>query len=609
MDHGVKENSVRCSLLGSRFFGHAAAALLLVLAQPQAIRSAPPVVLPPVVTTNGEVRVRIQSEAGSNYVLQSSIDLVHWVPAGGRRATSSMVEFTYAGTSGPRRFFRARFAAPGELASPVRITPMVDTNVTASASIGTAGGKVVLTDTAGTRFTLTVPPRALLSPATITLNAITNVAGLPWNGQVVGAVQIRPEGLLMLEPATLDIKADLDLSNGFASAVFGSGGEEFHLTPDAASTNGITAWLGRLDGVCVVSASRSDIRSQLDNTPTSAAARLEQTMAAAMLEARLPGGAPALVTRAEANTALLRFKAEEIAPRLASTAARSSVASLAEANSEVEIVLESVSVYRGGVRIHHEKFPPAQPGDSTGDETQVNESGDSVTLDSVQWAAERATQLAAKSGRHDAGDISEILALMSWVDFQGDEERANALRDLLRPLLNFKLNFKSRIVTDAEEAMFDSTVHSTGLPLQWGGGNDFYGDGTLVYDTFSVSVPNGCPISGVHFEGGVFRIFSLGFVLNFQKVRQPSIYMEMLPPAATEGWTMTCGSVPVSVPNTTMWLASFILAHDSKFFIEDWKIGGGTPFATRDFLGAKFVNGLSIFEDTQFELVHAPQAR
>lgn len=155
------------------------------------------------------------------------------------------------------------------------------------------------------------------------------------------------------------------------------------MVPGRVAERVSSLWLHRLGGFGAAAATRAEVRSILEHPPTSAAARLEQTLAGAGLQRRLPGGSPVLVPRAAALTALSQFYASRLAglnpsvPRLADAPA---------AEAGLEIVLESISIYRNGVEVYREDFPAAEPGDDPTTENQVVESATSVLLDACVWA-------------------------------------------------------------------------------------------------------------------------------------------------------------------------------------------------------------------------------
>ncbi|TIC83565.1 hypothetical protein E8D34_15665 [Nocardioides sp. GY 10113] len=127
--------------------------------------------------------------------------------------------------------------------NPIDVDHEVDVDAARSVDVGTSGGEVSATGTDGTRYRLTIPRDALLSPATITLAPVASVEGAPVTGPV-RAVEITPHGLMLLEPATLTITppdgADLTGGTGF---LFDEGGLDFHAYPAEVTPGSATIGL------------------------------------------------------------------------------------------------------------------------------------------------------------------------------------------------------------------------------------------------------------------------------------------------------------------------------------------------------------------------------
>ena len=93
------------------------------------------------------------------------------------------------------------------------------------------GATLSATAASGTRYTLTLPPGALLSDQTITMTPVSSVGNSPL-GALVGAVDLEPNGLQLLKPATLTIvpPGPVDAAHVAAFSAAG-GGHDFGLVP------------------------------------------------------------------------------------------------------------------------------------------------------------------------------------------------------------------------------------------------------------------------------------------------------------------------------------------------------------------------------------------
>ena len=76
---------------------------------------------------------------------------------------------------------------------------------TASALIGDDGGTLTTKGSDGTRFTLTVAPGSMRSPARISMTPLRRLAGLPHKGKLIDGVKLEPSGLRFTTPAILRI--------------------------------------------------------------------------------------------------------------------------------------------------------------------------------------------------------------------------------------------------------------------------------------------------------------------------------------------------------------------------------------------------------------------
>ena len=87
---------------------------------------------------------------------------------------------------------------------PISVTTTVDDKRAVTASIGPKGGSLTLTDASGNKFTLTIPANAVLATEKIVMTPVTAAKGVPGSGLV--SVQLAPDGLALLQPATLAIQ-------------------------------------------------------------------------------------------------------------------------------------------------------------------------------------------------------------------------------------------------------------------------------------------------------------------------------------------------------------------------------------------------------------------
>ena len=132
---------------------------------------------------------------------------------------------------------------------PHNVHPVPDNSRGVSADIEPGGGALSATAADGTRFTLTLPEGALLSTERVTMTPLVSIGDFPLSGGLVGGVQLGPEGLSLLKPATLRIDPPVAVPDerrtGFA---YRGEGDEFHLYPSAGDGSAITLELTHFSG-------------------------------------------------------------------------------------------------------------------------------------------------------------------------------------------------------------------------------------------------------------------------------------------------------------------------------------------------------------------------
>jgi hypothetical protein len=110
----------------------------------------------------------------------------------------------------------------------------LDQKSTAAQKIGPEGGSVSLKDANGVQYKLDIPAGALTEQTEIKLTAVKDIGGWPLDGALLAGVTMEPDGLQLLDPATLTITLARGLPSGKLSALgfaFTGTGQEFHLEP------------------------------------------------------------------------------------------------------------------------------------------------------------------------------------------------------------------------------------------------------------------------------------------------------------------------------------------------------------------------------------------
>jgi hypothetical protein len=185
-------------------------------------------------------------------------------------------------SSGPGR--PGIFTTP--VADPAAIQVQPDSERTAWAILSDDGGTLTATAEDGTRFALTIPRKALLGPEQITLTPVSSLTGLPAGASPVAAAELGPDGLLLLQPATLEITPPkpVDRQISFPLA-WSSDGQDLHLHPLMPGSGGIRFQVSHFSGFAIASGSDAAMNEILQKEPQECGDRYFREIAQA-LEAR-----------------------------------------------------------------------------------------------------------------------------------------------------------------------------------------------------------------------------------------------------------------------------------------------------------------------------------
>lgn len=101
------------------------------------------------------------------------------------------------------------------------VTARLDPKNQKSATIGPAGGNIVVKTGDGTRFTLVIPAGALTKDESIRMVPVASFAGFPLTGSRVSGVRLLPDGLTLARSATLIVQGGGGFSAGTLGFSFG----------------------------------------------------------------------------------------------------------------------------------------------------------------------------------------------------------------------------------------------------------------------------------------------------------------------------------------------------------------------------------------------------
>ena len=166
---------------------------------------------------------------------------------------------------------------PGIRPKPRSVTPHLDnahaTTVTVTPG---AGGTLSTTSADGTQYRLDVTKGAVLSPLQVTMTPLSSIGGLGMRGGLVGGVQMSPDGLQLLEPATLTIvpRAGAPTAN-LTPFVHEGNGSNLGLVPPHPGS-GVSFEPTHFSGGGVGSATNADRSAQDGHAPAGTAEQFRQ---------------------------------------------------------------------------------------------------------------------------------------------------------------------------------------------------------------------------------------------------------------------------------------------------------------------------------------------
>jgi hypothetical protein len=490
-------------------------------------------------------------------------------------------------------------------ANPLSVKVSMDESTAATALITTAGGSLSATAADGTVFNLTLPADALFSDEQITLTPLTSVDGLPLSGGFVEGVQLSPDGLQLLEPATLTIstpKAALSgdlLLVGFA---YHRAGEEFYLTPTESTGTTITMRVTHFSGRGAGKGTNADVKKQQkEHPPSSPADDMDQ-----LLVDLVPPDEPVSLMPASLHE---WWQKKGLETRL-------------DAASTDETLLEP------GLAEFLQFLDKVEENKLEGEFAFEIEAGWGFLGNGVVNAVNNAYAACVNEN-----DISQIENILRWTEWAArwpqmlksiGSTRMSEFKEKVRKCLSFELEFDSTITRDAPAATGTTWQVRSTIPIQ-AAGDDLKLMGAAPLNIVSVEWVS--HISGVGVLkiisstaiGGTFQVNSLTlFSSNIRADRGPNAVVPTLyfNPGKTSETVVQQACNPYSCgPETTntgaFWSEIFQILHKDEittggYWIRDWNPGSGATLGRKDYDRSIGYGGATLTEKTSFTLRHKP---
>ena len=394
--------------------------------------------------------------SGNFWVFFGALSNVEYTVAVTDRVTGSVK--TYTNPSGA-------FASVGDTGAFLggySVAPVRDAARGALAEIDHTGGTIVAHGADGTTFTLEIPPDALLGPRTITMTPVSRVDRLPASGGLIAGVELEPEGLRLLVPATLTIDpaAGPAPPNVAVTYAYAQGGENLILYP-RLDGDAIALPILHFSGYGAGSGGAGD--AEAPGSPTGALDRYVQQYAGQRLLWNL--GQITLEELTEQAIQIFTNAYNDVVVRKLNDVKEScDKAELEQAMQTAFDFLRLIQLWGFGEDERMEAFTP-----------QVFDLADQILRACQQKAYDRCVSL------NDPFQIVDMLYIARQLQMLGDEDPylTTFIEDgLMESCLRFELDFESRIVEEYHSTAGVTTTilkyRARQIPLRFNyAGNNF----------------------------------------------------------------------------------------------------------------------------------------
>lgn len=220
----------------------------------------------PVLNALGQLELSLQAPPGTLCTIEASPDLKIWqpvlvtnLPPGGKLPM------------GPRpvttQFYRIYHGPPRPAPNPLTVVAVADIKTAVEARLTAAGVSMELTNAAGQTWRLVIPPNAAYAETTIRMSSLQRVEGLPFEGGLLGGVQLEPEGLMLRELGWLTATLPGPVPEDLAGFAYDGKGDNLHLYPVTAGGNTVSFPIQHFSGYGSSLASDQSKQSNQQRTP------------------------------------------------------------------------------------------------------------------------------------------------------------------------------------------------------------------------------------------------------------------------------------------------------------------------------------------------------
>jgi hypothetical protein len=440
-------------------------------------------------------------------------------------------------------------------ANPLAVTPALDSAHAVTQLIAAkTGGTLTATGSDGSVFSLTIPVNALASEEQITMTPLLSVGAIPVSGGLLAGVDLQPDGLALLQAATLTIQPALSVT---CSQQVGFGyhgtGQEFYFQP-LGLTQTITITLEHFGGAGV-----GQGQAGHGGVPTSMEDRLSAVDEPIFQSERQCSGAPVAMQSMQSTWGSLAGEAQlyfdkEVVQQLkaAETDASQAESALAAALAfwhDVSIFgLDADEPFATDIQFIQHALPVVLTNYyNTAYQACLNASSQTARMEqgNIMIAAER---------------FSQLLGYTEFPQF------TQQLAACVTGPLTVTIDSIATGVDDAggETINTQSSVSAASLPLTFNSTTTAYtGEGTLSYNSFDISVqwPKNPDCSTGHGNPGQIAVLA-SFDLNLFPASPDQVRLQ-LTLGPTIGETISLGLVEPTVGCNAKGSES------SRFYVQD----------------------------------------
>jgi hypothetical protein len=483
---------------------------------------------------------------------------------------------------------------------PVAVTPALDDGHTAAQVIGPAGGTLTATGADGAAFSLTIPEGSLIGPTVISMTPVSALDNLPLSGGLAAGVQLEPDSLWLMLPATLVITPTQALApesqDYFA---YRGAGDDWHAYPPLTSTAALALSVQHFSGYGVGSGSEADRAQQTGQAPSDAMAQIEAAIAGIFrqekeAQATTGHGMPDFYERL--NAQILRAFEQVVQP----------TAEAALESDDYEVVAAAIKVM-----LSWERFAALVDPDMLAPEMVYTTT---VMEELVLRAVSAASTECAE--QHNYERITTLFQLERTLALMGATEKSTALQKL-KDCMHFELTFYS-VMTEGgfgDPYGYRYELKAT-VPLALPPEDEFIegrlvGSGPLEYVSVAWIGSECCSFAADGVDGVLDvrdGVNGVPFPFTPNAATMEIIYDPGMP---AEAVTMSCPGVDPLSWETNAWKGYFDIMHtpekiEASYRLVTAMLGGDIIARSQQRLTSQGPSGQEVIEDTLIQIVHKP---